>query len=859
MPRVPSVSPATGNPTPSHFIHTLDSHFVDNAGRTILLRGVNLSGDNKAPVDCPSYILNGFWETGENGDYDFLGRPLNLEDGSADVHLARLRGWGFNMLRYVVTWEALEHAGPGKYDYEFMDYTVRVLRKCKDHGFKVYMDPHQDIWSRFSGGSGAPYWTLPACGFDPRHFSPTQSAIVHAEYPSPSSPKPVELPAMIWSTNYGRLASQTLFTLFFAGRQYAPQCILDGQNIQEYLQSHYVAAFGALADRIRDAGDLLDECVIGWDSMNEPYEGFCGYDDLNTVPTKQTSTLKKGTYPTPAQSLRLGMGQAQTVDKWKFGSMGPSRDGSETVDPKGVARAERRASALGLAAGPAWQLGTCIWALHGVWDVDSGEVLQPNYFSTPDSERVPHFIQTHWLEHWQTFSARIRQSHPEAIMFVAPPVFAQPPSIADEQLKGRCCYSAHYYDGLTLVSRHWNWFNADALGLLRGKYSSTLPAVRIGESAIRKCIQEQLGVLKADAPILGPYPTIIGEIGIPYDMDSKKAYGYTDDGKYKGDYSSQQKALDASLNAADGPNALNYTIWNYCPDNSHMWGDGWNMEDLSLWSPDDLRSREGPKMELSDASSAVLLKKGPNVSARSAAASSLSLATLAAGSEDETLRVSYEAAALRWENAFDFLTDGARAVKAFCRPYPVAVVGVPKDIQFNIAKAEFTLTVRVRPEDAPSPERLGARSELATEIYVPLVHYAGDKLVSRYAEQTCDTPSTLTSDDALSKEPTPFASRNASTANLSVQASSTSTYDRLFSPSAIPLALSVEASAGRWDVDGQTLQWWYPVPGDGEADREYTITIRRAGGAIKTAEEVQSTRSLWDDCCSFLKRCCVVM
>ncbi|EJD33746.1 glycoside hydrolase [Auricularia subglabra TFB-10046 SS5] len=147
MPRVPSLSPATGKPVPEHFIHTTAGQFVDTAGRTVIFRGVNLSGSSKAPVGQQSQVLDGFWEDAHDGGRSFAGQPLNLDDGSADVHLARLRGWGFNVLRFPVTWEALEHEAPKKYDYEYMDYVVQVLRKCKEHGFKVFMERHWG-WKR---------------------------------------------------------------------------------------------------------------------------------------------------------------------------------------------------------------------------------------------------------------------------------------------------------------------------------------------------------------------------------------------------------------------------------------------------------------------------------------------------------------------------------------------------------------------------------------------------------------------------------------------------------------------------------------------------------------------------------------
>ena len=680
----------------------------------------------------------------------------------------------------------------------------------------------------------------------------TQASIVHCEYPTQQNPDPASLPAMLWSTNYGRLAAQTLFTLFFAGRDFAPKCIIDDVNIQDYLEYHFFTAYGHLADRIRDAGDLLDSCVIGWDSINEPFEGFCGNPDLENAEITHNATLKKGTHPTVLQSLRLGMGEKQTVENWKFSAIGPQRDGDVTIDPKGRriwldpdTEKDGVNARWGWRRGSEWKLGTCVWALHGVWDIETGALMNPQYFANPptDPQRPVVFVADYWKAHWQLFTTRIRASHPEAIHFVQPPVFVQPPSLDEADLRGRACYSGHYYDGLTLVTRHWNWFNADALGLLRGKYKFMFQAIKIGERDIRKSLQEQLGMLKQDTEIIGSYPTLIGEIGTPFDMDDKRSYGYTDDGKYLGDYTNQQKALDASLNAADGPNCINWTVWTYCPDNSHEWGDGWNLEDLSIWSSDDIRPKERYEVTSAYSSAATLLQHQVRSSRVHAvrSASSFSLVTLNQAREPGVPQSQEIVSLASWDSPYDFLTDGARAVCAFSRPYPIATVGVPIDMQFDISTAEFKLTVRVTANDLPAKrenvqveEEPKSRALLPTEVFLPLVHFASQSLVTRTLQREANERGEY--EDASPDSAEQTASLASSVSTLIAQSS---------------VEVDVKVSHGRWEMDGQTFKWWYEVPTEGEV--EYSVIISRANGPIKRVE-VQS-ESCWDRFCPTSAQC----
>lgn len=512
--------------------------FQDEHGRCLILRGVNLGGSSKVSFhpNGATHVRKGFYD---HRHVSFVGRPFPLDE--ADEHFARLKAWGLSFLRFLVTWEAVEHSGPGDYDLEYLDYVYEVVRRAGEHGLTLFIDPHQDVWSRMSGGDGAPGWTFEAIGLDVTRFSETGAAIVHAIHGDP-------FPRMIWPTNYTKLAAATMFTLFFGGDAFAPRTRVDGEPVQEFLQRHYINAIKQIAMRLKDLPH-----VVGYDTLNEPSPGFIGWPDL----AARDGLLQLGTSPTPLQAMALGAGIPQEVELWDVGFTGPRKRGQQLVNPNGVR---------------VWREGhDCIWRKHGVWDVgDDGRpcLLRPDHFAQVGDHPVD-FANDHLRPFLERYIREIHAVDPKAILFLEAPPQSTPPKWDLHKIPN-VVHAAHWYDGLTLfLKRFIPWLAVDL-------YTNRIV---LGKRRIQRSFVAQLARLKAEAAEqMGGVPTLVGEFGIPFDLHDKKAYR-------TGDFRRQIQAMDRTFRALEA-NLLSGTLWNYTADNDNRRGDHWNDEDLSIFSRD---------------------------------------------------------------------------------------------------------------------------------------------------------------------------------------------------------------------------------------------------------------------------------
>jgi hypothetical protein len=569
-------------------IRTEGSWFKDEVGRTLLLRGVNLGASSKVPFhpDGATHLSAGFLD---HRNVSFVGRPFPLQ--AADEHFARLKSWGFTLLRFLVTWEAIEHAGPGLYDETYLQFVREVLRKAADHGFQVFIDPHQDVWSRFSGGDGAPGWTLEAVGFDLAQLHACGAAVVHQIHGDP-------FPRMIWPTNASRLASATMFSLFFAGKTLAPAARIEGESAQDYLQRHYIQSLVQLAQRLRDLPN-----VIGYDTFNEPSSGWIGCRDLNSF----HGALRYGLCPTPLQSMALGEGIPCPVQEWVVRLSGPHRKKLHWVNQ---ARAR------------AWRPGRhCLWRDNGVWDVDGKGrpvALRPQHFSMAEGHPIC-FGRDFLVPFARRYSAALQAAHPGALIFFEAEPGNAPPSWGDGD-RGGLVYAPHWYDGLVLFSKSYHPHLAA---------DDRKKRLVVGSWLIRRSFDAQLARPRREAQVLmGGVPCLIGEVGIPMDLDCGQSFR-------TGEFQSQIQAADRTCRSLER-NLLSFTWWNYSADNSNLWGDQWNNENFSIFSPDQYRQTAG-------------------------------------------------------------LFSGGRALEAIVRPYARAIAGEPIRMEFGLSKREFLLVFRGGP------------------------------------------------------------------------------------------------------------------------------------------------------------------
>jgi len=381
--------------------------------------------------------------------------------------------------------------------------------------------------------------------------------------------------------------------------------------------------------------------VLGFDSLNEPNLGMAGWPDLAVG----SLFLRQGPSPTWFESLRLGEGFEASVAYYNP-SLVPA--GRVTLNTTHVR---------------AWKRGCgCVWRQHGVWDIvdDKPVLLKRDYFKwrVQGGQRVPvDLARDYFVPFALCFKAAINKavkarggarllvfldrdtSFEDASIGLCPTgkcrhalahalaahsltllitgtVLGNDPAAADGFV-----WAPHWYDLVPIVMKSFrSW-----VGVARDQ-GWGMPVV-FGNSNLVREYCRQLRLLHAGGAALGNgkgVPTLVGELGIPFDMNEGEAYR-------TGDFSLQISAMDTTMQALDMA-LLSGVLWNYTPDNTNKHGDGWNGEDLSIFSRDQV----------------------------------------APGQESD-------------------LFAGGRALAAIVRPYAARCAGIPLRMHFDLASRRFCL------------------------------------------------------------------------------------------------------------------------------------------------------------------------
>jgi endoglycosylceramidase len=186
-------------------------YIKDSTNRIVVYHGLNISNYSKSSVD-------------------FL--PWQTKDDFAKIKI-----WGFNLVRYLVFWQAIEPV-KGQYNKEYIQKTLERIQWLKELGIDVVIDVHQDLYSAKFTGNGFPHWTIHDNGIKFNQRKP-------------------------WNMNYFEPAVIESYNYFWRSDELKTDYI----NMLQFLLSNV---------------DSFDN-VVGIDVMNEPFLGTILSFEKNTL------------------------------------------------------------------------------------------------------------------------------------------------------------------------------------------------------------------------------------------------------------------------------------------------------------------------------------------------------------------------------------------------------------------------------------------------------------------------------------------------------------------------------------------------------------------------------------------------
>ncbi|MCL4449600.1 MAG: cellulase family glycosylhydrolase [Actinobacteria bacterium] len=229
------VSPPSSNPyLPAGFLSSPGGPFIyDASHRVIILHGVN------AVYKHPPFVV-----------YPASGKPYNFNAQDA----SEIASLGFNVVRVGIIWEGAEPGTlkpnskqvcspttPGKFNHihqfnqavlnNYVNKLIQTVDLLGKYHIYSLIDMHQDVFSQYFGGEGAPSWALCTNGL-PRFHAKNR-----------------------WSAAY--ITSKALWAAYSH---------FWNNNVVGNLQGNYDRVWAEIASRLKN-----NPWVLGYDLFNEPF------------------------------------------------------------------------------------------------------------------------------------------------------------------------------------------------------------------------------------------------------------------------------------------------------------------------------------------------------------------------------------------------------------------------------------------------------------------------------------------------------------------------------------------------------------------------------------------------------------